>query len=383
MKILVYRIGSLGDTLVAVPSLWVIRENFPNAHITMLTDEQPGRHLVQAWEVLDGSSLIDDYITYPGLRPSAMARLLFSIRKRNFDAFVYLIGTNNGAPRISRDIRFFKLAGIRNFIGTKGFCTYPPRQPGKPMPVVPHIADTLLERLRTSDLQTPPVGKGRVDVNIAAREREGVDEWLDGLPHEGAQKWLAIGPRAKMPSKIWPLERYSEVVSALIEDYDLWPVVYGGANDRQVGENLVLKLGRGYVAAGELTVRESIAAMERCILYLGNDTGTMHMAVSAGLQCVVPSSSRNYPGQWYPYGKGHLVLRTQVPCEGCGLEKCTEHKMECILSISVEQVLQACRDILSGRAFGDVNEIKKSEISVCERDPIIKNQSKPLAQCVE
>ncbi len=357
MEILVYHIGSLGDTLVAVPSLWVIRENFPDAYITMLTDDQPGRNLVQPSQILDGSGLIDDYITYPGLRPLAMARLLFSILKRNFDALVYLIRAGNHASRISRDIRFFKLAGIRNFIGTEGFYDYPSKQPGRPIPVVPRAADALLERLRTSGLRTPPAGRGRIDLNIGDSERESVNEWLAALPPDGARRWVAISVGSKMPCKIWPLERYSAVVSELIKEYDLWPVVFGGPSDRKTGEKLITELGRGYVAAGELSVRQSIAAMKRCVLYLGNDTGAMHMAVAGGIRCVVPFSSREYPGRWYPYCDGHVVLRTPVSCEGCMLAECVVRKMECILSISVEQVLQACRDIICERTAVNVSKV--------------------------
>lgn len=366
MKILVYHGGSLGDTLVAVPSLWVIRENFSDAHITMLTNEQPGRHRVQAWEILDGSSLIDDYIVYPGPRPLALARLLLSIRARGLDTLVYLIRTHDRASRIARDIRFFKVAGIKNLIGTEGFCKYPPRQLGKPMAIVPHMADALLARLRASGLRTPPPGLGRVDVNIGGREHNSVNKWLAGLPFDGGRRWVALGPGSKMPCKIWPFERYLMVVSALIEDYDLWPVVFGGPNDRGMGQKLVSEFGRGYVAAGELSVRESIAAMERCIFFLGNDTGTMHMATSGGLRCVVPFSSRDYRGKWYPYGEGHVVLRTPVTCEGCMLEKCVEAKMQCIRSTSIAQVLQACRTILREQGAAGLKKSKEGEVSIHE-----------------
>ena len=72
-----------------------------------------------------------------------------------------------------------------------------------------------------------------------------------------------------------------------------------------------------------------IAALERCAFYLGNDTGTMHMAVAAGIPCVAVFSSRDFPGNWYPYGNGHVVFRTPIKCEGCFLEKCIENEMRC------------------------------------------------------
>jgi len=358
MRLLIYHIGSLGDTLVAVPALWAVREAYPDAHITMLTDEQPGASRIQPRDVLDGSGLIDDYILYPVGKPLAMARLLFRLRVGKFDSLIYLIHAPSGSRRIRRDACFFRLAGINRFVGTDGFTPYPPMQPGRPMPVVPHVADTLLARLRASGLQTSTTGRGRFDLNIGVSEQGRVDGWRSGLPDDGGKPWVAVGPGSKMPSKVWPYERYVTVLRRLIEDCDLWPIVFGGPSDRELGERMVLELGRGYVPAGALSVRESMAAMEKCVLYLGNDTGTMHMAVASGLRCVALFSSRDYPGNWYPYGDGHEVLRTPVSCEGCMLEECIDEGMRCMLSISVDQVLQACQKILHAQASRPADEFR-------------------------
>ena len=349
MQILIYNIGSLGDTLVAVPALWAVRDNFPDAHITMLTDEQPGRALVQACDIFDGSGLIDDYIVYPVGNPAAMARLLLQLRSRKYDSLVYLIRAYANDLRIRRDKLFFRLAGIKRCIGMRGLCKRPTKSPGNPMPAVPHVADTLLVRLRADGLKTPPAGQGRVGVHIGKREHENVNRWLSGLSDDGGRPWIAIGPGSKMPCKIWPFERYLAVTNQLVGEYNLWPVIFGGPGDRDLGQKLLQELEGGYVAAGVLGVRDSMAAMERCLLFLGNDTGTMHMAAASGLRCVALFTSRQEPGLWYPYGEGHIVLRTPVPCEGCLLEECIERKMECILSISMEQVLQACRIVLEDK----------------------------------
>ncbi len=85
--------------------------------------------------------------------------------------------------------------------------------------------------------------------------------------------------------------------------------------------------------------------MRHCTFFLGNDTGSMHMAVAAGLKCVAVFSSRSAPGAWYPYGPGHIVLRKFVPCEGCQLVECVENRMQCILAITVDEVLSTCREM--------------------------------------
>jgi len=338
-RILVFHIGSLGDALVAVPALWALRENFPDARLTMLTDTHPGRALVQTNDILDGSGLIDGYIIYPVGGFWTVLRLWFQLRFQNFDRLVYLIRAYDGEKRIARDKLFFKSVGIKQFIGMRGFNK-------RSLPTEPHVADTFLARLHVDGLKTPPAGQGRIDVNLGSREQENIERWLSGLPQDGGRPWLAVGPGSKMPCKVWPFERYLAVVKSLVSQYDLWPVIFGGLEDRVLGEKLVQELGRGYVPAGTLGVRDSMVAMERCVLFLGNDTGTMHMAAASGLRCVIPFSSRDAKGRWYPYGDGHIVFQTPIDCQGCMLEECVERKMECILSISVQQVLEACRSIL-------------------------------------
>ncbi len=346
-RVLVYHTGSLGDTLVAVPALWAVRENYPHAHIAMLCHEQPGRPLVQPRDVLDGSGLIDEYIVYPMGMPLTKAWwLLRQLRSRKFGSLIYLVSSAIDARRVRRDMLFFRFAGTRRQIGAHGICQPPATHPDTPMSAVPQVAEALLARLRADGLQTPPIGLGRLDVGIGERERKNVERWLSELPNDGGRRRFALGLGSNMPCKIWPPERYMEVAKHLVDEYDLWPVIFGSSAERDTAIEFVRELGRGHVAAGALGVRDSMAAMEGCVLFLGNDTGTMHMAAASGVRCIVPFSSRDAPGKWYPYGEGHIVIRTPVQCEGCMLVRCGEQEMRCILAITVERVLQACRQAL-------------------------------------
>src|SRR5207244_10101617 len=89
------------------------------------------------------------------------------------------------------------------------------------------------------------------------------------------------------------------------------------------------------------TVFETTYYISRCTLYLGNDTWTMHLASAVGTRCIAIFSARDHPGKWYPYGQGHVVIRKHVPCEGCYLTVCEEHRMACLMEIIVEEVCQA------------------------------------------
>jgi len=128
-----------------------------------------------------------------------------------------------------------------------------------------------------------------------------------------------------------------------------------------IGAWLLDRWGSGYNAAGALGIRSSLAAMKHCELFIGNDTGTMHMAAAVGLPCVAIFSSRERPGLWYPLGEGHRVFRSAIDCEGCGLVECLELGNECLKRISVEEVLSACRELLAHNVRG--LSVKSSQLS--------------------
>jgi ADP-heptose:LPS heptosyltransferase/predicted nucleotidyltransferase len=352
-RVLVFRIGQLGDTIASVPAMWIVRKSFPDAHIALLCDRHPGKTHVIASDLLRGSKIFDEYLSYPVsestelMRRARMAALLTTIRSKRFDTLVYLAPTNRKPEQITRDRRFFSMAGIRNFIGMHGFETLPPKQPGEPMKMVPRESELLLRRLAASGLVVEPGDESRMDLGLGPEDDAPIFEWLAGWGPDGDHVWIAVGPGSKMPAKRWPLRRFEKLVSDLIAEFDVWPVIFGGEEDRVIGDWLLTHWGRGYNAAGALGIRSGLAAMKRCRFFVGNDTGTMHMAAAVGLPCVAIFSSRERPGLWYPHGKGHRVFRTTIACEGCGLVECLERGNQCINSITTDEVLDACREILA------------------------------------
>jgi heptosyltransferase III len=356
LKILIFHTGSLGDTLVAVPALRAIRNYFTGARIAMLCDQQPEDHYVQARDLLEGSGLVDDFITYPaGSRCQEKFRdvnrlweTALHLGRTHYNGLVYLVRGGRSNYSLKRDLLLFRMIGIRRFFGHRGFPFVHSAQALRPLRAVPHQSDQILWRLAITGIPVPQPGHGQVDVGVSMEERRSVDLWAREKVPSGRRAWVGLGPGSKMPAKVWPVERFFEVVSMLIRKHDVWPVVFGGREDRALGLKLVERWGRGSVAAGELEVRQGIAALERCLLYLGNDTGTMHMAVAAGIPCVAVFSSRDYPGNWYPYGDGHVVFRTSIDCEGCMLQVCPRSNA-CLLAISSEDVFCATERIVLRR----------------------------------
>lgn len=356
-RVLVYHIGSLGDTLMATPALWALRSHWPAARLTLLTKRTQFRHVVLGDSLFENAGLFDDVLHYPGSRYGGdtlvqrlrQIALLLRLRARRFGAVIYLAPSERDPVQVRRDERFFALAGIPARIGFADF-PLPPSRSERPLPAMRPEAEALLERLRGAGIAAPELADARRDLGLGAADRSAARAWLDTqAADDRGRPWLALGPGSNMPAKQWPIERLGAVAAALCEEFDLWPVVFGGPEDESTGAALVRRLGRGYNAAGALAPRAAAAAMHGCAAYVGNDTGTMHLAASEGVPCVAIFSARDFPGKWHPLGSGHRVLRRHPRCEGCMLERCDREGMRCLLEIGVGEVLTAARETLLRR----------------------------------
>jgi heptosyltransferase III len=351
-RILVFRVGLLGDTIVALPSLHAIRKNFPEARITLL-HERPSQNHVQVEQLLDGSGLVDDYLVYTvlsrdRLRVVALLQIIglgLRLRWRRYDLLVHLAPGERAQKQNTRDNVFFHLAGISRQITTS---PYRPAISGRhPLPPLPPEADFLLSCLGREGLKIPEPGRGAMDLRLGVAEDSEVMHWEReaGLVDDGRLR-VAFGLGSKMPAKRWPLDRYVEVARYLVDKWDILPIAFGGVEDAAVAVQLLLACGRGVSACGKLGLRGALRALRDCRLYVGNDTGTMHLAAVAGVRCVAIFSARNSPGKWYPYGIGHRVHRVTVACEGCGLEACIVEGMRCLKAIEPAEIIASCEEIL-------------------------------------
>ena len=357
-RILVFRTGHLGDTVVALPAFWTLRRRFPDAQITYLSNADLNNpHYVTGRNVLPANGLFDSWLTYPSTA-TGFSKLveLWRLRRRmkagRFDAVFYLMTRGRTRRQIDRDVRFFKTAGIRRIFGAEYAKDnlLPPVVP-VPAPTVRSEADFLLDCLSSEGIEDVS-GRPRTDLLLTQDERKKAANWLQCVvPTQDAFRPLvAFAPGSKWESKIWDENRFAEVGARLIEHHGIFPIVFGGEEDREKGERLVTAWESGANAAGILSVREAAAALESCSLYVGNDTGTMHLAAAVGTPCVAIFAAIDWPGRWYPFGADNWVFRVPVDCEGC-LLPVSKNSGKCLEMIGVEEVYAACSEILeSSRA---------------------------------
>jgi ADP-heptose:LPS heptosyltransferase len=247
--------------------------------------------------------------------------------------------------QVARDTFFFRtLCGIRDIVGLRPTPPYPVRDGSNQLVRLEPESDRLLEwAFGPEAVRNRPRDAHHLPLTVSHRECAAAL-----LAPLVGQTLIAVAPGSKMQAKMWPQERFAAVGSLLLaRSTNVRLIVLGGEHERPIGDALCRVWGaRSLNLMGQLAISESAAVLERCCLYVGNDTGTMHLAASVGTPCVAIFSARDNPGRWEPPGDGHIVLRSDVPCAGCMLTDCIEHARRCLTAITVGDVVDAAERCL-------------------------------------
>ena len=187
------------------------------------------------------------------------------------------------------------------------------------------------------------------DLRLNSAERAKATELLSDCPWTGNFVACCIGTKFEVND--WGVDKWRElIVKVLSKRSGLGLLMLGSAGDR-AGSDRVASEVRGRVRnlCGLTTPRESAALLERARIFVGHDSGPMHLAAAVGTPCVAVFSARNMPGPWFPYGNIHRVIYHSVPCAGCRLDRCRQFNKTCITSIGVNEVYEAVIRVIDRR----------------------------------
>ncbi len=348
-RVLIYRLGSLGDTMVVLPALHLLRQRFPKAERRMLSNQPVHGKAPAASAILDSSGLITGYMSYPvGTRsPLTLAAIALKIRAYRPDLLVYLTKPR-GEAVLARDRRFFSIAcGVPRMLGLPVGAlgsNLPPTEVGG---LWEHEAARLVRSL--APLGHLDVGNlQNWDLGLTPAEKETAARALAPL---GTRPLIACGPGTKMQAKDWGAPAWRALLHRLAAAYPHHGLVLVGAKDDfAVAEEVSPAwAGRSLNLCGALAPRVTAAALARAVLFLGPDSGPMHFAAAAGVPCIIAFASRTEPGIWFPTGTGHHVIYHRVPCSNCDLELCITNGKRCLTSISPGEMFEAARQALAAR----------------------------------
>ena len=342
-KIGIFRVGHIGDTIIALPAFWTVRKRFPSAHILYLTQQHQSGKLAQGLDVLRKGTVFDDSFSYSlgsgGVSKLETVKTLLRLRREKLDMLVYLPPYRTAA-QLARDEKFFKLAGVKQIVGMRGYSQTDYHPEGKPLKLLDFEADTLLSHLKLDGISIDEDSKELTGFGFSAEELALAENWFKKMKIDRSKPIIAVAPGSKMAAKIWPIDRMTETLRTIDAKFQPTFILFGGPIEREDCEKCARSVTNGVNTAGELSIRESAAIMSKCSLYVGIDSGPMHIAAAEKVPCVSIFSARDYPGRWYPYGDRHTVLRQVVPCEGCMLEVCDKDNL-CLKLISVDSVVEA------------------------------------------
>ncbi|HXJ36094.1 MAG TPA: glycosyltransferase family 9 protein [Candidatus Eisenbacteria bacterium] len=343
-RILVYRCGALGDTIVALPAIHALRDAFPAAELALMTANE-GDGVVWTDEVLRDFGWFAHVVTYRA-RELATVRgrgeILRRVRAFGPDLVVHLGSDRDSGLRLLRDRLFFALAGARRFVGGRASKATFFGRLRRERREYPYEVDRLLDVARRAGAAA---GAPRFDLPLGTAHAERVAALLAARGIGQTRPLVAMCPGSKQGAKRWPVERWGEL-GARIVAHGADVAIVGGADEARVAATVARSwpAGRWTSLAGELSIMESAEALRRACLYVGNDTGAMHLAAAVATPCVAVFGARELARSWHPYGAAHVVLRHDaVPCANCYLAECTSEGLRCLTAITVDQVWTACR----------------------------------------
>jgi heptosyltransferase-3 len=338
-RIGILRTGSLGDHLIALPLYRQLRAAHAADALVLVCNIQGQRiqKLAGPASILPGS-LFDEFHFYPvGSDWQSIKDKYRLFRSLNLDALYYLMPPRNAA-QLWRDRLFFWLARVP-VIGLRTGAT---AQNVRLLPnskLYEHEADRLARGvpLLTHTLRKEPQD---LSIELSDAERAEARELLGGT----SDCMLVVSIGTKVEVNDWGIEKWSQLVSQLAELRNIDRLVLIGASDEHAdSEKLMQKWPRqSYNFCGRLPPRLSAAVLADAKLFVGHNSGPMHMAAAVNVPIVAISSSRDLPGVWFPLNQNKRVHYTVIECMGCGKLKCEDRKKECIRRISVADVYASC-----------------------------------------
>ena len=364
-RILAVKLADLGDLLTVTPALQALRAAYPASDIDLLVPPSSAG-------LLEGAPYISRIIAFDKfpfdrkrglLDPQRLiktAAFLVQLRLAKYDAIVLFhhFATRWGTFKFAA-VTYATGASTRVGLdnGRGGFLNLllPDRGFG-----AMHEADYWLQLVGLLGANPDGGWKQHMPLDEASRAKIG-----SLLPHDTGRNYarplVALHPGAGWYSRarIWPVEGFASVARGLIESHDATIVVLGGPDEAEIAarlEELVGNSGRLVNLATRTNIKETAALIEQCDLFLGNDSGPMHIAATVGTPVVAVFGPSNIAA-WGPYTprgekSPHTVVARDLPCmpcfyrahslglrEGCGTR-------ECLTLLGHRPVLEACRHAL-------------------------------------
>lgn len=337
-RVLVVRLRSIGDTVLATPSLYALRRFLPEAQIDLLLEDWVA-------PLLDGNTDASRIITVR--RGSTLSRLSLvrTLRAARYDVAYNLHGGSTAAllTRASgarRRVGYasYRLANLHNHAAP------PARELWRQEKT--HSVEQQLALLGWTGVPVTDRPATRLSITDEADAKIAVR--LDGAGLRRAQPFALFHTAAAFDSKRWDAQNFARVADYLDARGFAVVAVAAPAETEFVRAFSEQAKRARVVSFNELTLPEVSALAARARLFVGNDSGIAHMAAAVGTPSVVVFGSSNV-AHWRPWSTAPSeVVREELPCAPCAGYTCGEFgEAQCIRRVTVERVNAAVERVLA------------------------------------
>lgn len=365
-QILILRTAALGDFIMSVPALHLLRAAFPEAKLTLLTTASTDQKTLQTVQVYAGgqspwldllpANLIDEIYVLPGrLSLRRIAGVHSNLHKKNFGA-CFILNEGLGIGGIIKKIVFLRICGIRCRIFGIRANAYPKVFPLAQVGVrrlehhVLALIRSIEEGPRIVRDAMPPI---RFDLNIPVAAHSWALELLNNLGYTGTEI-IIVAPGSRLEFKKWPEAAFGELIAELLKRPQANILLVGAGEDAETVEKLrsvfpdQVNSPRVHDLSGKTTIPQLAALLARGSVFVGNDGGTCHLAAAVGCRTVSISNGGEITNSVEPWGNQRFTARFNPPCAPCyGITFCPKGHRQCVVGISTDMVLRLVEKALS------------------------------------
>lgn len=331
-NVLIIKLRYIGDVLLATPTLRAIKAARPEVRLTMMVNRGTE-------DVLSGNPDVDDIMILDKRSLAAQWQLIVGLRRRRFDTVIDLTDGDRSAF-----LSWVSAAPVRIGFNDehrwRGRCYTGVVQP---VPGVRHRIDRDLEALKPVNI---PAGSEDPRLWLTPEEEKSADQLLDQLGIQRSQSMVILQPGARYWFKAWPPERFAELADRLTTDYHCQVLIGGSQQDVDLGQQIrQMAKSKPTIMAGRTTIKQFTAIAKQSALFVGSDSGAMHIATAVETP-VVALFGPSDPREWGPRGGPAEVIYKGLDCRACFHPTCQRGEQNCMRLITTDEVMMAAARLM-------------------------------------
>lgn len=344
MKILIIFLSGLGNMILFLPTLQVIRNTYPNAEITLWPRE------IFVYELIKNSNLVDKIVPYYHKNFKNLFKqtvIFLKLRKEKYDIIINTFFEKGYKAKLfTRSLRAKRRLGYKAYNLTdlcySHLLTFNSNEHESDIHF--KIATFLSTNTAIKPFQLSlPDEKEEFAKEFLKKNNITKDDILVGL-HPGCSEFAS--------NKRWPIERFAGVADTISQKYKAKIIIFGGKEEIPLSRKVItgMNISKPISLVGETTILQTAAVIKKCNLLISSDSGLMHLA-SAVATPLVAIFGPTSPTKNRPFGKESVIIKKDLSCSPCYPSSKCKNRV-CLSKISVDDVVATAEKILNRRQKG-------------------------------